>query len=626
MLPRHARVLVLFSLLGGCTLVNSTAEFGDPLDGGPDSSLADAGDAGDATVELDGGPAPDVPVLRFPWNGYQTGSIYSGSAPLPRNALRPRLLWNPVADATRFEIELSSECSVATRNACSFDDSSAVTGTSLTTEWEPAEALAVSDVQPVGTRWFWRVRACNTGGCSGWSETRFFEAGRSSCDFNGDGYDDVAVGALREDDGTEDVGRVHVFDGNTAGPSRSATLVLSSPSGERAGEFGQAVSCLGDLNGDGFSDLAVAAPRDDAGGRMDAGRVHVYFGSAAGLPSAPSAILAGPTPEDFAFFGTALARSGDLDADGFADVLAGEPSSNTATRGRAHVFAGTATGVSASPLTTMESPRAGSEAGFGASLNIVGDLDGDGFVDAVVGASAENLGSIEDSGAAFVYQGSASGVSTTPQLTLESPSPVQEGRFGWAMTGRDIDRDGLSDLLLASLEPEGGATGAGRLYLYQGHGASILSADPPQEYVSESPEVGASFAARAAAGDFDGDGRGDIAVCAPLEDIVGANDGGRLYVFYGTDDGLELPPTPIVSPTPGALRSFCNAVAAMDTNGDGFVDVVVGSRYEDTMSATAAGRVHVFLGSTSGLGSAPDQTLAADAPEANGEFGFAIGH
>ncbi len=286
-------VVVLAAYLAGCSLIANpldrftfeSADAGSPMDGGRDAG-ADAGselDAASLDADFaDAGPVPAAPALRYPWNGYRTGSALTGELEPSRNALRPLLMWDPVSAAAYYEVALSSDCPASTRAACDF--SGAVVASSDTTSWRPESSLPVSMSPPVGTTYAWRVRACNAS-CGEWSEVRYLHVGRVPGDFNGDGYADVVVGAQDVDDTEMNEGAAYLYAGNGAGVG-SVPTTFSNPDPVLMARFGNAVGSGGDLNGDGFEDLVVGAYLQ--------GVVHIYFGSPTGPATTPDLTLTDP--------------------------------------------------------------------------------------------------------------------------------------------------------------------------------------------------------------------------------------------------------------------------------------------------------------------------------------------
>ncbi len=197
-------------------------------------------------------------------------------------------------------------------------------------------------------------------------------------DVNRDGYDDVIVGAYSSDGGGTDAGRAYVYFG---GPvmDNDADVTLT---GVAAGDyFGQSVSGAGDVNGDGYADVVVGAPYNDAGG-SNAGRAYVFFGGPA-MDAAPEVTMTGAAASDL--FGYSVGGAGDVNGDGFADVVVGAlyNDAGSSNAGRAYVFFGGAAMNNGADVTLT-----GAAAGdlFGVSVAGAGDVNGDGYDDVIVGA------------------------------------------------------------------------------------------------------------------------------------------------------------------------------------------------------------------------------------------------
>ncbi len=212
-------------------------------------------------------------------------------------------------------------------------------------------------------------------------------------DVNGDGYGDVIVGAFGYEGNT---GRAYVFDGSAGGVSSTATTTLTGEA--RSSAFGASVSGAGDVNGDGYDDVIVGAY--SYGSRM--GRAYVYAGSPAGVSSTATTTLTGAASEDR--FGVSVSGAGDTNGDGYDDVIVGDYGYSSGA-GLAHVYAGSASGVSTSAATTLT----GTADYYGHSVSGAGDVNGDGYGDVIVGAYGYGPGQ----GRAYVYLGSAGGVSST---------------------------------------------------------------------------------------------------------------------------------------------------------------------------------------------------------------------
>jgi hypothetical protein len=203
-------------------------------------------------------------------------------------------------------------------------------------------------------------------------------------------------------------------------------MILTGPdSTVRA--FGVSVASAGDVNGDGFADVIVAA---SAG-------AYVYLGGPNLLSAALSTVLTG-----FAVSVTSVASAGDVNGDGYADVLVGDGNSSLLS-GSAYIYLGSAAGVVPVPATTLANPVE-EDAMFGQSVASAGDVNGDGYADVVVGAPFELLGT----GAAYVYLGGATGPALLPSFSLIY-TPGDE--LGWSVASAgDVNGDGYSDVVVGS--------------------------------------------------------------------------------------------------------------------------------------------------------------------------------
>lgn len=229
-------------------------------------------------------------------------------------------------------------------------------------------------------------------------------------DVNGDGYDDLIVGAPLADVATggpplTDAGQALVYYGSAGGLAATADLTLN---GVTAGEhFGHAVAGIGDVNGDGFADVAVSAPF--AGGRVD-----VFLGSAGGLGATAAFSVSGQAGSEF---GNSL-DGGSVNDDGFADLIIGAPlwDNGETDEGGVFVYYGSASGLTTVGATTLEMNQAGAH--FGHSVAFAGSFSGDAHGDVVIGAPMYDNGET-DEGAAFIFEGAAGGLTPTAASTFE---------------------------------------------------------------------------------------------------------------------------------------------------------------------------------------------------------------
>ncbi len=430
-------------------------------------------------------------------------------------------------------------------------------------------------------------------------------------DVNGDGFSDVIVGAYRYDNGQTDEGRAYVYNGSAAGLATGAAWI--SESNQAGANFGLSVGTAGDVNGDGFSDVITGAPSYD-NGQTDEGRAFVYHGSAGGL-----ALSAGWTAESdqmAARFGWSVGTAGDVNGDGYSDVIIGADAydNGQTDEGRAFVYHGSAGGLALSPSWTAESNQP--EAGFGISVGTAGDVNGDGYSDVIVGAQRYEVGQL-DEGRAYVYHGSASGLAMSPAWTARSNQA--NARFGMSVgTAGDVNGDGYSDVIVGAFYYDNGEEDEGRAYVYHGS-AGGLRQNPA--WTAESNQTGASFGySVAAAGDVNGDGFSDAIVGAYAYDNE-LTDVGRAYVYHGSVGGLGLDPA-WTAESNQATAYFGHSVAtAGDVNGDGFSDIIVGAdRYDNGQNNE--GRAYVYHGSADGLGLDPAWT--AESNQATAYFGHSV--
>jgi uncharacterized repeat protein (TIGR01451 family) len=417
-------------------------------------------------------------------------------------------------------------------------------------------------------------------------------------DVNGDGYADIAVGAAGH--GNER-GKAYLYYGSPTGLSLAPDWTAT---GEAEGDaFGTSVATAGDVNGDGFADVVVGALGYPAGANQ--GKAYLYYGSVAGLSPVADWSASGEHGGDS--FGVSATTAGDVNGDGYADLVVGAHGyPNGVSRGKAYAYHGSAAGLSLTPVWTITGEN--DDDGLGLFVSAAGDANGDGYADVTVGA----VGYGSDRGKAYVYYGTRTGLNLTPDWTAVGENGGDRFGAGLATAG-DVDGDGYADLLVGAYGYPSGAY-RGKAYLY--HGATAGPSASP-DWTASGENDGDRFGRSVAtAGDVNGDGYADV-----IDGAVGyGSDRGKAYVYHGMGGGLAAAPAFVASGENGG-EGFGYAVAsAGDVNGDGYGDLVAGAY--GYLAGDEQGRAYVYHGGPGGLSSVPVLTLTGEIG-ARSDFGVA---
>ncbi|MFN0150486.1 MAG: FG-GAP-like repeat-containing protein [bacterium] len=420
-------------------------------------------------------------------------------------------------------------------------------------------------------------------------------------DVNGDGYDDIIVGAHLFDNGQSNEGRVFVYHGSASGPSPTSSWTTEVNGS--TGEFGKWVANAGDVNADGYDDVIVGANRWTVVEPAE-GRAFVYMGSASGL--ATTAAWSVESNQAFAELGSSVAGAGDVNGDGYDDVIVGVGlfDGGQYNEGRALVYYGSATGLSTTAGWTYESNQ--SNALFGWSVAGAGDVNADGFGDVVVGAAGfTSANSGLGAGSAFLFLGSPGGLLQAPNRRIDGDGAA--AAFGWSVAGAgDVDRDGYADVIIGAPYAFGEFGGA-FIYLGSAIGLSPWSAWSASGSYWRNGHFGNQVGG---AGDVNGDCYADVIVGADVivDPDLGASYLGRAFVYLGSANGPPTTPDwTAVGPHDGSRFGWSLGTAG-DVNADGFDDIVAGAYGYDN-GETDEGSAFAYLGSDGGpCGDPPTST------------------
>ena len=456
-------------------------------------------------------------------------------------------------------------------------------------------------------------------------------------DFNGDGFDDLAVGAPGENTAA---GAVNVLYGSAAGLT-GANQTITQANAEAGDRFGTALA-KGDFDADGVTDLAVGASGEGVSGAGNAGVVSVFYGTEDGLPGSSQSLFQG-NPEELDLFGAAVA-SGRFNADGFDDLAVGAPGETVGGAGFAGavtVFYGSSGGLGAGGQAIFQAaPEAGDQFGGALAADLLnGGMDALG--DLAVGAPGETVRGAQFAGAVDVFYGTSSGLPAAQSAEFFQNNPEANDGFGSALAAGNFGyEDGTPDLAVgAPGETVGTRQGAGAVSILLGVSGGLAPGGPDivqGPAAGGNPEAGDQFGFSLATGTFQDSALEDLAIGAPGEDLGALTDTGVIHLQFGTPAGLSFGGflSQDTQNVPGQAESgdaFGGALAAGHYSSNAGVDdeLAVGVPGEDVGSAREAGAVSILRGLV--LGSPPSGgqlftqgRVAGGQPELLDNFGAAL--
>jgi hypothetical protein len=302
-------------------------------------------------------------------------------------------------------------------------------------------------------------------------------------DLNGDGVNDIAVGARNDDAGGKNRGAIHIHfmntDGSIDGTVEINDNTANGPILANEDNYGHAITNIGDLNGDGVNDIAVGT-KGISGGGVERGAIHIHFmntdGSIDGTVEINDNTANGPILADNDIYGNSITNIGDLNGDGVNDIAVGAPGDDAggSNRGTVHIHFmntdGSIDGTVEMNSNAVNGPILADGDNYGSSIANIGDLNGDGVNDIAVGAPGDDAGG-SNRGTVHIHfmntDGSIDGTVEINDNTANGPILADGDNYGTAITSiGDLDGNGVNDFVIGAALDDAGGSNRGTVHIH----------------------------------------------------------------------------------------------------------------------------------------------------------------
>lgn len=403
-------------------------------------------------------------------------------------------------------------------------------------------------------------------------------------DVNGDGRVDLIVGSPKYESDTYTGGAAFVYHGYSGGFSDNPDW--TSGSDLKGARYGFAVASAGDINADGYDDVIIGAYRYN-NGQSEEGRAYLYLGSSHGLHTAPDWQF--ESDQKDAHLGYAVAAAGDVNNDGFDDVLVGARwyQETLTSEGAAFLFFGSAPGLSETPNWTAVGGQAG--AAFGTAVASAGDVNHDGYDDILIGAPFFDT-ALQDAGAVSLFLGSETGPGSG--AAWQATGSQAGGLFGSALAAGDFNEDNASDLLVGAPHSSGAVDDEGGVFLYFGSSSGLIS--DTAVWSTFGGQTGGLFGTAVAVGDVNGDACADILIGAPTCTHDQSNEG-CVFLYLGVPGSVSATANWTGQGDKADTAYGTSTAVISSVNGDSYDEIAVGAP-QYRFDRDLVGRAFVYFG------------------------------